>query len=142
MSAPTHHRPLGWIIVPIIILRNRNRKPFIQVTDILIVQRIRRIFRMTGNKKLASATRHDHINARLLAFGKQCQLRHLQDVLPTHLSMPAMWHVKLIIKSTEYRDKRFAHRMAEHPKHLRRQIINVEVTCVRAQSNISIISSQ
>ena len=36
---------------------------------------------MSGYKELTSATCHYHIHSRIFRLGKQCQFRHLQDIL-------------------------------------------------------------
>ena len=57
MAAPTDYRALGRVVVAVIVVGNGNRKTFIQVADIFIAQRIRRIFGMARNIKLTSAAR-------------------------------------------------------------------------------------
>ena len=123
MAAPTDYRALGRVVVAVIVVGNGNRKAFIQVADIFIAQRIRRIFGMARNIKLTSAARHRHINARLLALRKKRQLRHLPDIFATYFGMTAVRHIKLIIEPSEYRQIRLTQRMPEHTEHLCRQII-------------------
>ena len=77
----------GRVVVAVIVVGNGNRKAFIQVADIFIAQRIRRIFGMARNIKLTSAARHRHINARLLALRKKRQLRHLPDIFATYFGI-------------------------------------------------------
>ena len=73
---------------------------------------------MSGYKEFTSATCHYHIHSRIFRLGKQCQFRHLQDILPTYLCMTAVRYIKTIIKATKNRMVRFQYPMFEDTEHL------------------------
>ena len=78
---------------------------------------------MSRDKELTSATGHHHIDTTLLALRKQGQLGHLQDVLPSHLGVAAVRHIKLIIETPKDGYVGLTKRMAKDTKHLCRQVI-------------------
>ena len=102
MSTPAVQRALGGIIITVVVLGLGYRKPLVQITLILLVKSIRRIFHMTCDEYLASVTGGNHKHSGLIGLREQLNLRMCQDILPAYLRVTAMWSIELIIKTAEY----------------------------------------
>ena len=118
MPPPAHQYSLFGVIVPIVVFRHVDGQSLAQVSSVLHVQRQGRVLRVSCHEEFPSSACHDHVDPRFVRLREQCQFLHLQDILPSHLRMPAVRHVEHVVESSEDRVQRLQRMMFEDAEHL------------------------
>ena len=85
--APSHLVALLRVVVAIIMLRQRHVVAFAEVTVILVVERVGRVFQVAEYVEVAAMARADDADAGLGRLGYDVQLWHLLYVGLPHLGM-------------------------------------------------------
>ena len=123
MSTPGYQRSLIRIVVIVVVLRQLHIVALAHVALVLLVQGVRRILQVSGNKELSSSSCHHDAYATFWRLSDDVESRHLLYVLAAHLGMAAMRHIEDVIKASEDRLRRIQWFLREDAEHLLVQLI-------------------